>query len=139
MPIVPKPVYASVNKPLTIAGADRRLFFVALVIGGATFTLFGSLLGGLLMFAALSAAARWTTQTDPQLIRIVLRSAATRRRSARRGAASARARVAPSACGGIPVVASRSARLGSGTVVAVCGTGGRADDDEQKRPKGRKD
>ena len=47
------PVYASINRPLTIGGADRRLFFVALVVGGATFTLFGSLLGGLLMFLAL--------------------------------------------------------------------------------------
>src|ERR1700675_1185382 len=42
-----QPVYASINKPLTIGGADRRLFFVALVVAGATFTLFGSLLTGL--------------------------------------------------------------------------------------------
>lgn len=73
-----QPVYASVNRPLTIGGADRRLFFVALVVGGATFTLFGSLLGGLLMFVALSAAARWVMQRDPQLLRIVLRSAMAR-------------------------------------------------------------
>lgn len=75
-----QPVYASVNRLLTIGGADRRLFFVALVVGGATFTLFGSLLGGLLMFVTLAASARWVTQRDPQLLRIVLRSAATRRR-----------------------------------------------------------
>ena len=74
-----QPVYASINRPLTIGGADRRLFFVALVVGGATFTLFGSLLGGLLMFLALSASARWVTQRDPQLLRIVLRSATARR------------------------------------------------------------
>ncbi len=42
-----QPVYASINTPLTIGGADRRLFFVALVVGGATFTFFGSLLAGL--------------------------------------------------------------------------------------------
>ena len=30
-----QPVYASVNRPLTIGGADRRLFFVAVVVGGA--------------------------------------------------------------------------------------------------------
>ena len=75
-----QPVYASINRPLTIGGADRRLFFVALVVGGATFTLFGSLFGGLLMFLALSLTARWVTQRDPQLLRIVLRSATARLR-----------------------------------------------------------
>ncbi|MEO8481549.1 MAG: VirB3 family type IV secretion system protein [Acidobacteriota bacterium] len=75
-----QPVYASINRPLTIGGADRRLFFVALVAGGATFTLFGSLIGGLLMFAAMYVTARWVTQRDPQLLRIVLRSARARRR-----------------------------------------------------------
>ena len=75
-----QPVYASINRPLTVGGADRRLFFVALVVGGSTFTLFGSLFGGLLMFLALYLAARWVTQRDPQLLRIVLRSATARPR-----------------------------------------------------------
>jgi type IV secretory pathway TrbD component len=75
-----QPVYASINKPLTIGGADRRLFFVALVVGGATFTLFGSLLTGLVMFLALYLAARWVSARDPQLLRIVLRSATARPR-----------------------------------------------------------
>jgi type IV secretory pathway TrbD component len=75
-----QPVYASINRPLTIGGADRRLFFVAVVVGGATFTLFGSLLAGLLMFLALYLAARWVTHRDPQLLRIVLRSASARSR-----------------------------------------------------------
>lgn len=75
-----QPVYASINRPLTIGGADRRLFFVALVVGGATFTLFGSLLAGLLMFLALYLSARGVTQRDPQLLRIVLRSATARPR-----------------------------------------------------------
>ena len=74
------PVYRAVNRPLTIAGAERRLFFVAVVAGGATFTLLGSLLGGLLMGVVLASGARWVTQHDPQLLRIVLRSTATRRR-----------------------------------------------------------
>ena len=74
------PVYASMNRPLTIGGADRRLFFVALVVGGATFTLFGGLLTALVMFLALYLVARWTTQRDPQLLRIVLRSATARSR-----------------------------------------------------------
>jgi type IV secretory pathway TrbD component len=82
MPATPRTraVYASVNRPLTIGGADRRLFFVALVVGGGTFTLFGSLLMGVLMFLALYLGARWATQRDPQLLRIVLRSARARRR-----------------------------------------------------------
>jgi type IV secretory pathway TrbD component len=75
-----QPVYASINRPLTIGGADRRLFFVALIVGGATFTLFGRLLAGLLMGLVLYLAARWVTQRDPQLLRIVLRSATARRR-----------------------------------------------------------
>ena len=75
-----QPVYSSINRPLTIGGADRRLFFVAVVVGGATFTLFGSLFGGLLMWVALYGLARWTTQRDPQLLRIVLRSTTARRR-----------------------------------------------------------
>ena len=75
-----QPVYASINRPLTIGGADRRLFFVALMVGGATFTLFGSLLAGLLMFLALFLGARWATQRDPQLLSIVLRSATARPR-----------------------------------------------------------
>ena len=68
------PVYRSMNKPLTIWGAERRLFFVALVMGGATFNLFGSLLGGLLMFLSLWLFARWATVTDPQVLRILLNS-----------------------------------------------------------------
>lgn len=71
-----QPVYASINKPLTIGGAERRLFFVALVLGAGTFTFFGSLLAGAAMFLALYAAARWMTAHDPQWLRIVLRSAA---------------------------------------------------------------
>ena len=68
------PVYRSMNKPLTIWGAERRLFFVALVMGGATFNFFGSLLGGLLMFLSLYLFARWATATDPQVLRILLNS-----------------------------------------------------------------
>lgn len=68
------PVYKSMNKPLTIAGAERRLFFMALVMGSATFNFFGSLTAGLLIFAALYALALWATATDPQILRIVLNS-----------------------------------------------------------------
>ncbi len=68
------PVYKSVNKPLTIWGAERRLFFLALVMGGATFNLFGGLISGFVMFIALYLFARWATATDPQILRILLNS-----------------------------------------------------------------
>ena len=73
-----QPVYRSINTPLTIGGAERRLFFVALLTGATTFNFVGSLLGGISMFLVLYLAARWTTQHDSQLLRIVLRSAGTR-------------------------------------------------------------
>ena len=66
------PVYRSINKPLTIWGAERRLFFLAAIMGAATFNFFGSLLGGLVMFLALYLLARWATATDPQILRILL-------------------------------------------------------------------
>jgi type IV secretory pathway TrbD component len=69
------PVYKSMNKPLTIWGAERRLFFLAAVLGGATFNFFGSVMGGLLMFGGLFMAARWATTTDPEILRILLNSA----------------------------------------------------------------
>ena len=69
------PVYKSMNKPLTIWGAERRLFFLAAILGAATFDFFGSLMGGLMMFGALFLAARWATATDPEVLRILLNSA----------------------------------------------------------------
>jgi len=68
-------VYRAINKPLTIWGAERRLFFLALIIGGATFNFFGSLFSGILMFVALYMAARWATTKDIQMLRILLNSA----------------------------------------------------------------
>jgi type IV secretory pathway VirB3-like protein len=66
------PVYRAINKPLTIWGVERRLFFLALVIGGATFNYFGSLISGIAMFVGLYGVARWVTVTDLQMIRILL-------------------------------------------------------------------
>jgi type IV secretory pathway TrbD component len=67
-------VYRTINKPLTILGAERRLFFAALVLGGAVFNLFGSLFSGIGMFAVLLIPAQWATRSDPQLLRILLNS-----------------------------------------------------------------
>lgn len=66
------PVYRALNKPLTIWGVERRLFFLALVIGGATFNYFGSLISGIAMFVGLYGVARWATVIDLQMIRILL-------------------------------------------------------------------
>jgi Type IV secretory pathway, VirB3-like protein len=42
-----RPVYKALHRPLTIWGVDRRLFFMALLLGAATFNLFYSFLAGL--------------------------------------------------------------------------------------------
>ena len=67
-------VSKSINRPLTIWGAERRLFFLATVMGATTFNFFASLVSGLLMFAALYAFARWATVADAQILRIALNS-----------------------------------------------------------------
>jgi type IV secretory pathway TrbD component len=68
------------HRPLTIGGADRRLFFLALLMGAATFNLFYSFLAGLLMFGVLYAVAWWSTTRDPQMLRILLSSSRFRPR-----------------------------------------------------------
>jgi type IV secretory pathway TrbD component len=69
------PVHRSVSRPLTILGAERKLFFFAMCVGAGTFNLLGSFLGGLLMFLLLFGVARWATTTDPQILRLLLASA----------------------------------------------------------------
>jgi type IV secretory pathway TrbD component len=72
------PVFRSLNAPLTILGAERKLFFFALVMGAAVFNLLHTFLGGLLMFGLLYGFARWATKTDPQFLRFLLNSTKTR-------------------------------------------------------------
>jgi type IV secretory pathway TrbD component len=73
-------VHRSLSRPLTILGAERKLFFFAMCLGAATFNLLASLLGGLLMFLLLYFLARWATQTDPQIMRFLLAAARLRTR-----------------------------------------------------------
>jgi type IV secretory pathway TrbD component len=73
------PVQRSLSRPLTILGAERKLFFFAMCLGAATFNLLGSLLGGLLMFLLLFLFARWATATDPQILRLLFLAAKLRR------------------------------------------------------------
>jgi hypothetical protein len=75
-----RPVYKAVHRPLTVCGVDRRLFFLALLLGAATFNLFYSLLAGLLMFAGLYGFALFASAVDPQMLSILLSSARSRRR-----------------------------------------------------------
>src|SRR6266478_6194537 len=72
------PVQRSLSRPLTILGAERKLFFFALCLGAATFNLLGSLLGGVLVFLLLYMLARWATATDPQILRFLLSAARLR-------------------------------------------------------------
>ena len=69
-----RPVYKALHRPLTIWGVDRRLFFLSLLLGAATFNLFYSFLAGLLVSLGLYFFALWSTKRDPQMLRILLSS-----------------------------------------------------------------
>ena len=73
------PVQRSLSRPLTILGAERKLFFFAMCLGGATFNLLGSFVGGVLIFLLLFLLARWATATDPQILRLLFLAAKLRR------------------------------------------------------------
>ena len=75
-----RPLYKALLRPLTIAGIDRRLFFLALLLGAATFNLFYSFLAGLLVFAGLFGFALWAKSRDPEMLRILLAAARHRDR-----------------------------------------------------------
>jgi len=72
--------HKAIHRPLMICGVDRRLFFLALLLGAATFNLFYSFLAGVLMFAAFYAFAWWATLRDPQMLKILLSTSRARRR-----------------------------------------------------------
>jgi type IV secretory pathway TrbD component len=67
-------VSKSINRPLTIWGAERRLFFLAAIMGAATFNFFASLVSGMLMFGSLYAFARWATARDIEMLRVLMNS-----------------------------------------------------------------
>jgi type IV secretory pathway TrbD component len=82
-----RPVYRTLHRPLTVCGVDRRLFFLALLVGAASFNLFYSFIAGCAIFAVIYGVAFWTTARDPQMLQILLRSARLQVRydAARRG------------------------------------------------------
>lgn len=75
-----RPVYKALHRRLTVWGVERRLFFLAMLMGAATFNLFYSFLAGLLMFACLYSFAWWATDRDPDMLRILLSSTRACRR-----------------------------------------------------------
>jgi type IV secretory pathway TrbD component len=75
-----RPVYRLLHRPLTVAGVDRRLFFLALLVGAATFNLFYSFLAGCLLFAVVYGFAWFSTARDPHLLHILLRAGLSRPR-----------------------------------------------------------
>ena len=75
-----RPVYKALHRPLTLCGVDRRLFFLALMVGAATFNLFYSFVAGLLIFGGLYGFALWATRRDPEMLRILLSSSRFRTR-----------------------------------------------------------
>lgn len=75
-----RPVFKALHRPLTVCGVERRLFFLALLMGAATFNLFYSFVAGLLVAGGLYGFARWATMRDPQMLRILLSSSRFRTR-----------------------------------------------------------
>ncbi len=73
-------VFKAMNRPLTILGAERRLFFVALISGGAIFSLLHSLLGGIGLFIVGTIVARIATKHDVEILRVLFNSSKFRRR-----------------------------------------------------------
>jgi type IV secretory pathway TrbD component len=73
-------VHKALHRPLTLGGIDRRLVFLSLLMGAATFNLLYSFLAGLLVSGALYGFGIWATHTDPKMLNILLSSSRFRRR-----------------------------------------------------------
>jgi type IV secretory pathway TrbD component len=74
------PAFKAMNRPLTVLGAERRLFFVALISGGAIFSLLHSLFGGIALFVIGVVIARRATKYDVEILRVLFNSSKFRRR-----------------------------------------------------------
>ena len=74
------PVFKAMNRPLTVLGSERRLFFVALISGGSIFSLLHSLLGGIGLFIVGVIIARIATKHDIEILRVLFNSSKFRRR-----------------------------------------------------------
>ncbi len=74
------PVFKAMNRPLTVLGAERRLFFVALISGGAIFSLLHSLLGGIGFFVVGVIIARIAAKHDVEILLVLFNFGKFRRR-----------------------------------------------------------
>lgn len=75
-----RPVFRALNKPMTLLGVERRLFFFILTIALLLFQLSEALLSAVALFGILMVAARGLTQADPQLMHVLLNSTRFRTR-----------------------------------------------------------
>jgi type IV secretory pathway TrbD component len=71
--LTPNPVFRAINKPLTVAGIERRIFGLALIASSLVLSAFG-MTGALLTFGVLYFVARWATRRDPQFPQIFMAS-----------------------------------------------------------------
>ncbi len=67
-------VYPALNKPLTILGVERKLFFCLVMAAAALFTFFSALLPALALFFVFLVLLRAATQIDPQILRVLINS-----------------------------------------------------------------
>ena len=74
------PVFRAMNRPLTILGVERRLFFTALIAGGGVFSLLHSLFGGIGLFLVGLGLGRIATRTDAEILRVLFNAGRLRRR-----------------------------------------------------------
>jgi len=71
-------VYRGLNRPLTILGAERTLFFGAVIVGTLTFQLLQTIVGAVLLFVVLLIGAQRATKSDPRFVRVMRRASALR-------------------------------------------------------------
>ena len=69
-----RPVFQSLNRPLTLLGLPRKHFFLLITFALTVFQVTGALLPALVLFIPALTALRAIDRIDPELLRIVLQS-----------------------------------------------------------------
>lgn len=68
------PVFRALNRPMTILGVERKLFFAIALLSFSLFHLFEALVPALVLLVCSLGVARAITQADPAALRIVMNS-----------------------------------------------------------------